>query len=175
MPPVGRWPRWEADRLDEPLAGATVEMLVGSSRRPAAARGALEEPDLDKIGFVDLLERLAVLPDRRRERRQSDRSAAELFEDRGQDAAVDLVEAVAVHLEPLERVDGRSPSDGADLGDLREIPDPSQQAIDDARRASRAPRDLLRALRRELDAEDLGRSCDDDPEVLDRVVVQVMD
>src|SRR5689334_8432903 len=73
--------------LEEPcLARAarlrTSEVAVGALGRHPALRGPGEKALLDEIRLVDVLDRVALLPDGRRERVETDRPAAELVDDR---------------------------------------------------------------------------------------------
>ena len=70
------------------------EVLVGPPRRDAAARRALEKADLDEKRLVDVLDRVALLAERRGQAADADRPAAELLDDRQQQPAIDLVEPV---------------------------------------------------------------------------------
>ena len=58
---------------------------------------------LQQVGLVDVLDRVVLLADRDRERREADRAAGELLADRAQDLAVEAVEPALVDLEQLER------------------------------------------------------------------------
>ena len=78
-------------------------MLEGARGRGAPARRALDQSALEQVGLVDVLDRVLLLPDRDRERRQADRAAAEALADRAQDLAVEAVEALVVDLEQVER------------------------------------------------------------------------
>ena len=79
------------------------EVRVGGRRRGAPARRALEHAQLEQVGLVDVLDRVLLLADGDRERREPDRAAGELHADRAQDLAVEAVEPELVDLEQLER------------------------------------------------------------------------
>jgi len=68
------------------------------------ARRALEKAELQQVGLVDVLERALVLAERGRERLEPHRAAAVVLDGGDQQAAVELVEAEGVHLQPLEAV-----------------------------------------------------------------------
>ena len=131
-----------------PLArSGAVEAEVGvrGRHRDAPAWRAGEHPLLDQERLVHVLDRLGLLADADRQRRQADRAAAELAAQGVEDGAVDLVEAELVDPEqrqPGARDVGRDVAVAADLG---EVADPAQQAVGDARRAARAAGDLPRA------------------------------
>src|SRR5437867_7558281 len=82
------------------------EVAVGARRGAAAARRTGEEPLLHEERFVDLLERSGVFAHRRRDRGQADGTPFELLDDRLEDAAVHVIEAELVHVEPLQRLGG---------------------------------------------------------------------
>ena len=82
---------------------------VGEGRRGGhpAPGGALEEPFLQEVGLVDVLDRLGLLPDRHRQRRQADGRRRRTYgTGRIEDGPVDLVEAPLVDLEQREGVPG---------------------------------------------------------------------
>src|SRR5256885_7821358 len=70
-------------RLGEP------EVRERGRRRRATARSALDETLLEQVGLVDVLDRVLLLPDGDRERREADRAAAELRADRAEDLPVE--------------------------------------------------------------------------------------
>ena len=80
-----------------------VEVGVGAGRGDPTAGRALEHARLQQERLVHLLDRLRLLRHRHRERVQADRLAAERVAQRGEDGAVDLVEAELVDLEQLQR------------------------------------------------------------------------
>ena len=128
----------------------------------AAARRAVEEADLQQVGLVDVLDRVGLLADRGRQRVHAHRAAAELLDDREQQLAVDLVEAVGVDLEQRQRVVGHRRGDGAVGAHLGEVAHAAQQAVRDARRAAAAAGDLAGAVVVDRDAEDAGGAGDDE-------------
>src|SRR5262245_31999315 len=80
-----------------------AEVLVRALRRHAAARRAVEVALLDQERLVDVLDRAAVLADRRGERVEPDRSAAVLLDERAEQRPVHAVEARFVDLEARQR------------------------------------------------------------------------
>ena len=63
-----------------------AEVLVGGRHRDPAARRADQQALLDEERLVDVLDRLGLLADGDRQRRQPDRTAAELLAQRAEDA-----------------------------------------------------------------------------------------
>ena len=88
--------------LDGP-GGSSPRCSNARLRGRAAARRALDQAALEQVRLVDVLDRVLLLADRDRERREPDRAAAELLADRAQDLAVEAVEALVVDLEQVER------------------------------------------------------------------------
>src|ERR1017187_3770722 len=76
------------------LRDPEVAVRAGGGDAPAGC--PLEKSGLDEVRLVEVLEGSAVLPDRGRDRSDADGSAAKFLDDRRQDAAVHLVEAVLV-------------------------------------------------------------------------------
>src|SRR5947209_5501004 len=149
-------------------------MLEGGGRRDAAARGALDQAALEEVRLVDFFDRVRLLGDRDRERREADGAAAELLRDREQDVAVEPVERGRVDLEQLERAACDGAADAAVAVDLGVVADPSQEAVGDARRAAGAGGDGEGSVGLDRDAEDLGGTLDDRGEVLLRVQVEAV-
>ena len=134
----------------------------------APARRPLQEAELEQVRLVDVLDRVRLLAERHRERREPDRAAAELLDDRAQQLAVEPLEAGLVDLEQLERLLGDLARDDAGVAHLGDVAHAPQDAVRDPRRAARAARDLvggvvsistprMRALRRTIAASSSGR------------------
>ena len=68
----------------------------------AAAGGAFDQPALQEIGLVDVLDRVLLLSDHDREGGEPDRAAAELVAYRPQDLPVQAIEAFVVDLQEIE-------------------------------------------------------------------------
>src|SRR5687767_10428763 len=97
------------------------EVPVRLRRRHAAPRRALEEPGLDQVRLVEVLERSPVLAERSRDGVDPDGTAAELLDDRREDPPVELVEPVLVDLQARERRAGRREIDAILPGDFGEV------------------------------------------------------
>ena len=135
--------------LEEALAVGRrleAEMGEGVRRRHPPARRALDEAALQQVRLVDVLDRVLLLVHGHRERRQTDRAAAEAHADRVQDLAVQPVQALVVDLEHVQRGVGGRGVDRAVAVDLRVVADALEQAVGDARRAARALGDRPRAV-----------------------------
>src|SRR4029079_16437990 len=122
--PVFRDPRWSAPAAERRsrgprssragaaspqsvlLRGRQAEILVRQRGGDAAPRRAIQKSRLDEKGFVNVFERVALFAQGGGEGGHADRAALEFFDDRAQQPAIDLVEAVRVHLQHLERTVG---------------------------------------------------------------------
>ena len=71
--------------------------------RPTAG-GSLDQSLLKEIRLVHILDRVGLLANGYGERREADRTAAELLADRAQDLAIEPVESLVVDLEQIERL-----------------------------------------------------------------------
>ena len=116
-------------------------MPVGALGCHPPARRALQEAFLDQERLVDVLERAAILADRRRDRLDPGGPALVVLDQRGQDLAVDLVEAELVD---LERILVRSAR-------ILDVPLDPAGASEIARRSRGTPRIANRLLRRVRD------------------------
>ena len=146
-------------------------MLVGPRRCDAPPRRALDEPLLDEVGLVHLLERTGVLPDRDREVGEPRGASAEFLDEGRQDAHVHFVETVPVHVQGVQRPVGDGGSDASVRFDFGEVPGAAQEAVRNAGRAAAAPRDLVRALRGNCDAQKRRRPFHDALQQVARIII----
>ncbi len=102
------------------------------------ARGALDEPELEKVRLVDVLDRVRLLAEGHGERGEADRPTVETLDNRPQELTVGALEAMAVDLEQLERLGGDRVRDHALVAHLGDVAHPPQDAVCHARRAPRA-------------------------------------
>src|ERR1700680_2565150 len=86
------------------VARRQAEVLVGAPGGHAAARRALQEALLDEVGLVKVLERAGILPHPRGQALQPGRAAVVVGDQRAEELAVHVLEAVLVHLEILQRL-----------------------------------------------------------------------
>ena len=137
-------------------------MPVGGSRRTRPRGVRCKNPAWIRIGLVQILECSAIFTERGCERPDSHGAARELLDDRVQDAAVELVEAVFVDLEAGQGRPGRREDRYRAAGDLGEIAQPPKQAVGDTRGPAAAARDLAApasaVTRRPESARSAGRS-----------------
>ena len=135
----------------------------------------VQEADPEEVRLVDVLDRLHLLGEDRREGGHAHRPAPELADDRGEQPAVRRVEALRVDLEDAHRlVDGGAghPPVAVDLG---VVPDALEEPVHDPRGGPAPGGDGGRGIVRDLEPEDGGRAADDRPEILLRVEVQPVD
>src|SRR5689334_12652370 len=138
----------------------------------APAGSALDEPALEQVGLVDVLDRVGLLGHRDRERGQAHRATLELLADRAQDVAVETVEPRGVDLQQPQRLVGDLLVDAARGADLRVVAHALQQAVGHARRAARARGDQHGAGVVDVDVEDARRPVHDAGQVLRLVEVE---
>ena len=98
-------------------------MLAPELRHDPPTRRALDEPELEQVRLVDVLDRLGLLAQRDRERREPDRAASEALDDRAQERAVEPLEPGLVDLEQLERLVGDGSRDRACVPNLGDVAD----------------------------------------------------
>src|SRR5262245_14016156 len=104
-------------RSEEGARRLQPEVLVGPPRRCPPPWRPLQQPLLQQIRLIDVLEGVGLLVDRDGQRRQPDRAAGELPADRAEDLAVEAVEAEVVDLEQRERAVGGRVVDDAGATD----------------------------------------------------------
>src|ERR1043165_668176 len=115
----------QLQRCARALRHLQAEMLVGVTGGDAAARGAHHEALLNQIGLDHVLDRAALLAERRRETFDADRAAIEFLDDRQQELAIHHVEAERIDVEHVERRLGHFVGDaaaGLDLGIVTHAP-----------------------------------------------------
>src|SRR5438132_1603389 len=104
-------------------------MAISESGGDPTPRRSLQEACLDQVRLVEVLESAAVFSHRGGDRSDADGAASELLDDRRQDPAVELVEAVLIHLQPRERLAGGREVDFPLAVDVREVAQAAQQAV----------------------------------------------
>ena len=109
------------------------------------ARGPLEEPELQEVRLVDILDRVGLLAERDRERREPDGTAAELRRDRVEQLPVDPLEALLVDLEELECLLRDLGRDRALVPHLGDVAHAAEDPIRDPGRPAGAGGDLAGA------------------------------
>ena len=67
-------------------------MLPAEVRDDAAARRSVQEAELEQVRLVDVLDRLRLLAERDRERRQADGTAAELVDEGAQQLTIESLQ-----------------------------------------------------------------------------------
>ncbi len=147
-------------------------MLAAQRGNHPPARRALQEAELEQIRLVDVFDRVRLLAERDRERREADGPALELVRDRVEQIAVDALEADVVHFEQLEGLGRDVQRDLTAVTNLGDVSDAPEDPICHSRRAARPARDLYGSLVREVDAEDSGRAPHDRRELVLLVVAE---
>src|SRR5436190_2097106 len=126
---------------------------------------ALQEPALEEVRLVDVLDRVRLLLHGDRECGEADRAAAELAADRAEDLAVQAVQALVVDFQEVQRQAGGVDVDHAAAADLRVVADALEQPVRDARRAAGALGDRAGACGVDLDLQHARRALDDPGEL----------
>ena len=147
-------------------------MLEGVRGEQPPARRALDEALLDQERLDDVLDGVARLRKPGGDGFDADRPAAVILGDHAQIAPVHGVEAGGVDFEFAERAVGDLAVDRLVAVDMGEVAHAAQQPPGDARRAARAPRDFVGAVRRHADAEHAGAAVDDLLELFHRIEIQ---
>ncbi len=152
--------------------GSTPRCSERRRGRGPAASGALDQPLLQQVGLVHVLDRVLLLADRDRERREPDGPTVELDADRPQDLAVEPVEPLLVDLQQVERAMRGVGAHHAVEPHLRVVAHALEQAVGHARGPAAAGGDRKRALLVDVDLQDLGRAPDDPGKIVGAIVLQ---
>src|SRR5690606_20603342 len=150
-------------------------MLIRKPGCHSPPRGAVEEADLKKIWFDDLLDRILFFMQCRGQCAKPDGTTIELFNDRQQQFAVHFIKAIGVDLHPVQSVHGDMLGYLAVVIDLGIISHAAEQAIAYSGCAARSPGDLMRTRRVDLDIEYLCRTFGDLLKFFDAVEIEMKD
>ena len=126
-----------------------------------APGGALDQALLQKVGFDDLFQGVALFGQCRRQGFDTYRAAAVMLGHGGEIAPVHGIETAAIDLETGERLIGDLGGDGPVAGHRGEITDPAQEPVGDPGRAPRAAGDFPGGVIGELETEDAGAAAQD--------------
>lgn len=107
--------------------------MIGGRGHYAPARRALQETDLQQIGFVYVLNSLALFSYRSSDGIEPDRSAAEGADHRLQHLVVDAVQSARIYLKHLQRFSGNLRRNNTVAADLRIIAHPLQETVGNPR------------------------------------------
>ena len=151
------------------------EVIVGKLRGNAAARGTMQESDLDQKRLVDFLDGVGVFGDGGGQGFDTDWTTLMALDDGKQKFAVHFVETVAVDFEHLQRGVRAGLVDGAVAADLSVVAHATQQAIRDARSAARTASDFGGAIAVNRDAKNFGRALNNDAQIFGGVELQVQE
>src|SRR6266508_2077533 len=151
------------------------EVRVGRERRLPSCRRADEESKLEEEGLHNLCERLRFVVDGGGNSLEPHRTPPVLLDDGLQEASVEPVKTCQVHALAGERVVRRGGRHDPAALDLDVVPDTAQEAVGDARRPARAPRDGVGTLELDVCPEDGGRADDDGLELLERIKIEVVE
>src|SRR5919202_1791330 len=92
---IVKWSNSTPRRLEQARGvglGGAADVLAAELRDRPAARRPLDEPELEQVRLVDVLDRVGLLAERHGKGRQPDRSALELLGDRAEERAVGALE-----------------------------------------------------------------------------------
>ena len=135
-------------------AGLEAEVLERLRCHRSATRRALQEPHLEKVGFVDVLEGPPVLAEGRSQGTQAHRATIIDLDDGRQEATIEVVEAVGVDLHLLETPLRRFEGDCVGPEMVGKVANATQQPVGDTGCAARASSDLLCGIVGDADVED---------------------
>lgn len=111
-------------------------MLVSQRRCLASARGTFDESFLDEVGLIDILDGAGIFAHGGSDCIESDRSAAELIDDGGEEFVIYLIETESIDIQRLEGILGDVEIDGTVTFDLGEIAHASQEGVGDTGRTA---------------------------------------
>ena len=148
-------------------------MLPGRRHRDASARCPADQTLTHEERLGHGLDRLRLLPDGHRERREADRTATEPGAQRRQDCPVQAIEAEHVDLVHLERSVRGGQGEPAVPAHLGPVAHATQETVGDPRCPPRPRRDLGRRVGVEPDAEQARRADEHAFELVIGVEVEV--
>ena len=104
-------------------------MLVSQRRCLASARGTFDESFLDEVRLIDILDGTGIFAHGGSDGVESDRSAAELIDDGGEEFVIYLIETESVDIQRLEGVLGDVEIDSTVAFNLGEVAHASQEGV----------------------------------------------
>ena len=119
-----------------------AEVLVCEVSSDATLSATKDVALLDEERLVDVFEGVGLFTKRRSESLQADWTASEALNNRGDDAAVHLVEACAIDIKLVEGMADDRLVDRAVSLDVREVPHAAEQTVGRPRGTLAAPRKL---------------------------------
>src|SRR4030095_8952900 len=131
-----------------------AEMFVGETRHDSAAGRRWKEADLQQIRLVHVFDRIDFFAKDGRNRAHSDRSAIESLDDRAKQLAVDIVEALLIDIQQLQRAASHLRGDFSVAFPPGIAANTLQQTVGDARRAPTTFRDFRASVGRDHGTED---------------------
>ena len=152
-----------------------AKVLVGAGSGNAATRGAIEHAHLHEIGLVHFLDGVFFFAESGGEGAETDGPAGIFIEESNHQIAVDLVEAVLIDAEHVERLQGDFAGDAAASADFGEVTGAAKKAVGDARRAAAASGDFFGAGVVHLDVQNFRGAVEDDEEIPGLVEIEAMD
>ena len=117
-------------------------MLIGKLGGHSASWRTLDEAFHDEEWLVNLLYGAAIFTDSRGDGAYAHRTSTELVDNGGENLVVNLVQAILVDIQRLERHLGNLVGNGSVALHLSEIPDSSEQRVGDTRGSTRAAGNL---------------------------------
>src|SRR5579864_4249666 len=115
-----------------PAIGRDAEMLIRQLRSYAPSRGAVEKPYLHQEWLINLFDCVRLFSQDRSQGIHPNRAALILFDNRQQQSPIDLIKAVLVHFQHLQRRFRRGFVDSASPPYLGKIPYTPQETIRNA-------------------------------------------
>ena len=128
-------------------------MLESERCEQTSARRPLQEPFLDQEWLDDVLDRVARLRQRRRDRIHTDRTAGIIRRNGREISPVHGVETGGIDLKRGERAVGSLAVDGLGAVNVRKVTHAAQQTAGDARCATCTARNFVGAVGRNADPE----------------------
>ena len=149
-------------------------MVISPLCDHAAPGCPVDKAFFDEIGLVYILNGTRILADGRRQGVQSHRAAHEFLNHGHQNPPVNLIEAVAVHLQKIQRKVRDLLGDLPVVFDLGEITDPLEKPVGQTRRSPGTSRQLHGAQRVNLHAQHVRGTLHDGLQLLVRIEFQMM-
>jgi hypothetical protein len=124
-----------------------IEMTKGDPGQHAAAWGALDKTLLDQVGLDNLLDDVALVPERRRYRLHPDWAACVVFGNAAQVTPIHAVETTPIDVKPQQRGIGDGGTYIWHTPDRGNVANPTQQAHRNPRSTAGAARYLGSTVR----------------------------
>ena len=129
------------------------EMLISSESGDPSSGRAVQEADLDQVGFINIFDSIFGFADCGRDGVYADWTTVELLDNGKEELSVHLIKTETIDVHHLQPFSGGLSIDDAIGPHLREVTNAFQQPIGDSRSTPTSTRDFAGSFGKDFDAQ----------------------